>query len=310
MMTILSVRNTLSLALIASCATHGLAQAQSFLDFAKSKTENREFFLVYDMAGFSGNPTDLKERVREALTYQGDNAYVKESLQIEAVPQFPGKLTIKSLGMNLPISINIPSCPGAAFTVSSSDQSLSKWGDSAQYMACGFRYSGGYRVNFYSSYHSSSGGINGLLSGKTLVKLVSDAVGFNGNPQRFIESSISKLEELFTKSGWTYSIVEMSPVLEGRTVVEDPFATRQAVEGKRSGDRTRRLAARAELSKLGVDASDRTRFIRAIETGDEDVMDLFVEAGALDLNSKDATGKTPADYATNSVIRARLVSVR
>jgi hypothetical protein len=91
-------------------------------------------------------------------------------------------------------------------------------------------------------------------------------------------------------------------------VVADPLALQQADASKRTGDRSKRMAARAELNKLGVDASDRARFQRAAQSDDEDIVALFVEAGAVDLKSRDADGKTMSDYASKPMIRALLRS--
>lgn len=279
------------------------AMADGLFDFARTKTESKETFLVYDLPGFNGDRADIKSRVREALTYQGDNAFVKESLITGDAPRYPGKLTLKPLGANLPVSINIPSCDGAVFTVSSSDNSMAQYGDSARYMACGFSYAGGYRVNFYATYSTTSGGVGGILSGKTIGKVFTDAVGLGSNPQKFIESSIAKMEELFNSNGWKFALVEMNPAIPGKVVSADPLVVQQASETKRGADRGKRMAARAELNKLGIDASDRARFQRAVQTDDEDLVAFFVEAGAVDTKSKDANGKTMLEYANKPAIR-------
>lgn len=173
-------------------------------------------------------------------------------------------------------------------------------------MACGYRYAGGYRVNFYARYQSTSGGLGGLLSGKTLGSALAGAVGLSNSPQQFIEASIKKLEALFAASNWAYNIVEMTPALEGKTVVPDPLLVAQAAAERKKTDRAARLAARTELQKLGMDASDRARFIRAVESGDEDVVALYLEAGAVDVNAPDATGKRVRDYATKRSVKELL----
>lgn len=303
------LRNTRRLALggmISLMAVHTAADAQGIFDFARTKTDSRETFLVYDLPEFSGTVSDIKNSVREALTYQGDHAFIKENLQIGDVPRYPGKLTLKQLAPNLPVSITLPSCDGAAFVASSSDYSLAKYGDSAHYMACGFPYVGGYRVNFYASYSTTSGGVGGIFSGKTIGKIFTDAVGLSSDPQKFIDSSIAKMEESFNNNGWKFTLVEMKPEISGKAVSADPLAIQQASESKRSGDRSKRMAARAELNKLGIDASDRARFQRAVQSDDEDIVALFVEAGAVDLKSRDADGKTMTDYASKPAVRGLL----
>lgn len=298
----IKVSNIKLLSIVALTAFHITANAD-LLDFTKTKTESSETFIVYDLAKFSGTSSELKNRVREALTYQGDNAFVKDNLQIEDVPRYPSKLTLKPLAINLPINISIPSCNGAAFIVSSQDSSMTEYGDNARYMACGFPYVGGYRVNFYATFTAKSGGVSGLLNGKTLGSLIASAVGFGSNPQLFINSSINKMEELFKSSGWSYNIVEMIPTIEGKTAIADPLVNQQITDSKRSAGREKRLAARSELNKLGVDASDRARFIKAVQSNDEDLVAMFVEAGAVDLKVKDSSGKAIGDYTTNEKIR-------
>lgn len=292
-----------NLLILVAMSTFNVSAYAGILDFTKTKTETSETFIVYDLAGFSGTASELKSRVREALTYQGDNAYVSDMLQTGEAPRYPSKLTLKPLALNLPINISIPSCNGATFIVSSQDNSMAQYGDSSRYMACGFPYAGGYRVDFYAAYSTTSGGVGGLFNGKTLGSLVTNAVGINSNPQGFINSSINKMEELFKSSGWSYNIVEMNPAINGKTAVTDPLGTKQLAETKRSEGREKRLAARAELVKLGVDASDRARFVKATQTSDEDLVALFVEAGAVDLKAKDNSGKTIADYASSQKIR-------
>lgn len=295
---------------LAALSVFQISAHAGILDFTKTKTESSDTLIVYDLPGFSGSQADLKNRVREALTYQGDNAFVQDNIQSGEIPRYPNKLTLKPLSANLPVNISIPSCAGATFTVSSQDSSLAQYGDSARYMACGFPYVGGYRVNFYASFTTQSGGVTGLFNGKTLGSLVTDAVGMSSNPQKFINSSITKMEELFKSNGWTYNIVEMTPAIEGKTAIADSLANQQVVETKRAANREKRLAARVELNKLAVDASDRSRLIKAVQANDEDLVALFVEAGAVDLQAKDANGKAVADYAANQNVRNILYSSR
>ena len=303
---LLNVRKLIGSAAISLLVAQNPSSAQGMFDFARTKTDSSETFLVYDFPGFSGSTSDIKSSVREALTYQGDNAFIKDNLQSGEPPRYPAKLMLKPLGINLPVSISIPSCEGSAFTVSSSDNSMAKYGDSSRYIACGFPYAGGFRVNFYAHYATTNGGVFGLISGKTVGKIFTDAVGLSSDPQKFIESSIAKMEELFNNNGWKYSLVEMNPAIPGKVVSADPLVRQQVTESKRTGDRSKRMAARGELGKLGIDASDRARFQRAVQSDDEDLVALFVEAGAIDIKSRDSDGKVMLDYATKPVIRELL----
>jgi hypothetical protein len=124
------------------------------LDFTKSTTETKETFLVYDLAEFSAPLSQLEDKVKQALIYRGDNAIVTESLLPSELPKFPAKIEFKKINFG-PVSMSMPSCPGSAFVISSSDASGSSYGESARYMACAFPYAGGYRINFYASYVSS-----------------------------------------------------------------------------------------------------------------------------------------------------------
>jgi hypothetical protein len=279
------------------------ASADSIFDFVKTKTESASTYLTYDFAGFTGTPAEIKKVVAEALSYHGDRSVVKDNLLVDVPPRYPSKLQLKPFAINLPVSIVIPTCDGSAFTVSSTDASFAPQGDSAFYMACGFPYDGGFRINFYSSYSMTSGGAGGLLSGMTIAKAVTRAVGIGTDPQHFIEASIAKMEELFGTKGWTYQLVEMQPALKGKTLSPDPLQVQQASEVKRGADRGKRMAARSELNKLGIDASDRARFMKAVQQNDEDLCALFAEAGAVDVLAKDMDGKTLAEYATKPAIR-------
>ena len=282
----------------------------------KSKSESAETMLVYDLAGFSGTRRALLEAVRTALTYHGDNANVNEDTLEGDAPAFPGKLTLKQLGLNFPIPVNIrlPQCEGSAFSISSSDMSMAGAGDSARYMACGFRYTGGFRVSFYAAYTETSGGAMGLLTGATIGKAVVKAAGLKSAPQDFINASIAKMEEKFGQNGWAYTIVEMRPAIEGKVVSADPIQQQRVAklnEGKateaKSAERGQRLTARGELRKLGYDAADASQFRKAITSGDGDVVALFVEAGAIDPGSADETGTPFANYATKPGVKAMLV---
>jgi len=293
----------LSLIAVIAFGSTNFANAGLF-DFAKTTTETKEIFLIYDLPGFSSPLENLKDKVKESLVYRGDNAVVKEFMLTGESPKFPSKIEFKVINLGI-VSLSIPSCPGSGFLVSSSDVSGASYGETAKYIACAFPYSGGYRVNFYASYVNSSGeGIMGIS--KALAKAVTGAVGINSSPQAFIETSIAKMEELFTASGWSYQIIEMRPSIAGKTLVEDPLVKQQAIEAKRGGDRTKRMAARAELSKLSIDANDRARLVKAIQTQDEDIVALFVEANAMDLSARDESGKQLIDYSNSPSIRALL----
>jgi len=183
--------------------------------------------------------------------------------------------------------MQIPTCQGASFTVSSSDNTMAKWGDSAQYMACGFRYAGGYRVSLYTSMQRSEGGVANLLSGKTIGEAVAGAFGISGDPTQFIEKSIDAFEQQLKNANLEYALVEASPASANRTVSEDPLLKAKVQAEQKAADRGKRMAARMDLQKLGIDASDRVRFIKAIQAGDEDLVALFVEAGAVDLTQTD-----------------------
>jgi len=283
----------------------------------KTKTESAETLLVYDLAGFTGTRKELLKAVHSALTHHGDNAIVNEDTLEGDAPELPGKLTLKPLGLNFPVPMNIrlPECLGAAFSINSSDTSMASSGDAARYMACGFRYAGGFRVSFYATYTETSGGVFGLLSGATIGKAVVKAAGLKGAPQDFINASIAKMEERFSSQGWAYSIVEMRPAIEGKVVSADPIQQRRLAKAEetkssetRSAQRSQRLAARAELRKLGYDAADAGQFRKAISAGDEDVVGLFVEAGVIDPTAADETGAPFTSYATKPGVKALLVA--
>ena len=272
------------------------------LDAFKSKTESKDIFLVYDLENFSAPVDELKDKVKQALTYRGDNAFIKETLLPADLPKFPAKIEFKTMNLG-PVSMTIPSCPGSAFSISSNDASGASYGETSKYMACAFPYAGGYRVNFYASYVNQSGdGVMGIS--KAIAKSIVSAAGLNTSPQAFIETSIAKMEELFNASGYKFQIVEMRPTIPGKNLVADPILKKQASETKRTGDRAKRMAARAELAKLSIDASDRARLIKAIQSQDEDIVALFVEAGAMDFSAKDEAGKQLMEYATSPSIKA------
>jgi hypothetical protein len=280
-------------------------------DAVKSKTESRETLLVYDLAGFTGSTSELLTAVRRALSLHGNNAVVHEDKISTQVPDQPGRITFRAV--QLPIgSVTLPSCPEAAFTVSSNDTSLAGMGEDAFYMACGYRYSGGIRVNFYARTTSTSGGVTGLLSGKTIATAVTRAVGLKSAPQDFIHASIAKIEESFSANNWSFAIVEMAPAIEGKVLAEDPLKARfmaKADEEKERAQRSRRIAARTELRNLGYDATSPEQFRKAILAGDEDAVALFLDAGVVNPNDKDETGNTLVSYASKDSVR-RMLSAR
>lgn len=270
--------------------------------FLRTKTESKTITATYDLLGVN-DAKKVQDIVYKALTHHGDNAVVREGMGLGDVPAVPKRITFKSLNFG-PVSVQIPQCEDAIFSVSSNDSSMDKWGDSANYMACGFRYQGGLRVAFYASSTSTSGGVGGLLSGKTLGKVISSAIGLNSDPMAFVEASLTKMEDQFKEAQFSYALIEMAPLMGTREVVADPLAAQQ----QRANDRAKRLAARAELSKLGVDASDRGRFLKAVQSGDEDLVELFIEAGAIDITASDADGRKPVDRATKPRIKQMLQS--
>jgi len=277
------------------------AHAQ-LMEFLKGKTEHRSQLYVYDVRGQVDAPV-LKDMVYKALTEQTSSASVKENLVQGDPPRFPAKMTFREMSFMATV-VQIPACDGASFTVSSSDNSLSAWGDSSQYMACAFRYADGWRVNLYVGMQSKEGGILDL--GPKLARAVARKAGWASDPAAFMETSVDRLEQLFKEAGLQYALVEAVPNRANRTVAEDTLAKTQAAAEKRAADRGKRMAARAELQKLGIDASDRARFIRAVQSGDEDVVALFLEAGAIDPTEVDSSGRRPADYASKPAVRELL----
>ena len=281
----------------------------------KTKTESRETVLVYDFTAFAGTNKEMLNVVKNALTYHGDDAVLHEGNLSAVAPEVPGKLTFKALFDSplIPVTIKIPSCAGSSFSVSSRDASMSRYGDSSNYMACGFPYAGGFRVSFYAQYQSTTGGVGGLLSGATLGKAIANTMGFGTDPQGFINASVKKMEEDFAAKGWQFAIIEMAPAIEGKVIVEDPLVARTAAKAiaqaqvqVKADQRVQRLAARADLRKLGFDAADVSQFRKAISTSDEDIVSMFMEAGAIDANSADETGKPLTSYATKPGIRELL----
>lgn len=122
-------------------------------------------------------------------------------------------------------------------------------------MACGFHNLAGYRMNLYVRYESTSGGVEGILNGKT----ISAAIGLDASPQALIEELISKLEKLFAAKKWKANFVKMTPALRGKTIIDDPVDVAQQTAVLRKSDRAARLAAWMELQKLDLDAPHRSR---------------------------------------------------
>lgn len=279
--------------------------AHAFLqDMVRTTTESRTLTASYDLPGLR-DAKRLQDAVHKALTYHGDNAFVRNAAVVGEAPAVPGRIGLKALNVG-PVSVQIPQCEDAVFTISSNDGSMAQWGDSANYLACGFRYQGGMRVSLFAQSQSTSGGVGGLLSGKTLGKLITNAIGLNSDPMAFVEASLSKLEAQWRDERIEFALVEMTPVLGQRTVVADPLMERRKVAESRANDRAKRLAARAELQKLGVDASDQNRFLRAVQSGDEDLVALFLEAGAVDPKQTGPDGRRPLDMAQKASIRSLL----
>lgn len=291
--------------LVAATSLTVSTPASAFLnDVLKTKTESKTVTATYDLPGVS-DVKKVQDIVHKALTYHGDNAFVREGMGLGEVPAAPKRISFKNFSIG-PVSMQIPQCEEATFSISSNDGSMAKWGDSANYMACGFRYQGGLRVAFYANSTSTSGGVGGLLSGKTLGKVITSAVGLNSDPMAFVEASLTKMEEQFKEAQFGFALVEMAPVMGKREVVADPLVEQQRMAEKKAGDRAKRLKARTELSKLGVDASDRARFLKAVQSGDEDLVELFLEAGAIDAKAADADGRKPVDLATKPAIKQML----
>lgn len=294
------------LSILALLTVSQAANAQ-LLDLLKGRNELKSQLYVYDVRG-KIEAAAMKEIVFNALTEQSASAMVKDNLVTGEAPKYPGRISFKEMSF-MAVVVQIPKCEGASFTVSSSDNSMASWGDSAQYMACGFRYGGGWRVNLYLSTQSSGGGVAGILSGKTFGKVIAGAIGLSADPEKFIESSVDKLEQQLKDQNIQYALVEAAPGNAKRIVAEDPLLKGKVAAEQRAADRGKRMAARTDLQKLGIDASDRSRFIRAIQSGDEDVVTLFIEAAAVDLTQSDSTGRKPIDYATKPAIKDLLQSL-
>lgn len=279
------------------------ARAQA-LDLLAHKSEVQNIFVIYDLPGAELTQSQVKNYVYKALSSHGDDAKVGDLMVTGPVPAQPGRMEFKTLQV-LTTSVRYPSCGDkAVFIVASTDDSGSSWGDESSYMACGYRYEGGYRVDLYASFSKKQQGLFSL--GATLAKAAVSAMGMKSEPADFILASLDNFEKQLKDAGQPYSIIEMNPALPNREAVADPLLVKEQAAAKQGADRAKRLAARGELAKLGCDASDRDRFVKAIQGSDEDLVELYVEAGAVDLSAKDATGKIPADYASKPAIKALL----
>lgn len=294
-------RLPLAIAVAAACMATLPAHA---IEALKHKTEIKNIFLVYDIPSTQLTREQVKDYVYKALTTRGDDAKVEDLMVSGPAPAQPSKMGFKTLQF-LTSTIQYPTCGDqAVFMVGSSDSSGARWGDESNYLACGYRYDGGYRVDLYATFSQKQSGLFSL--GATLAKAATSAMGIKSEPIDFIMDSLDAFENALKQDNVSYSIIEMTPTLPGREVVPDPLVARQEAAAKQSSDRAKRLAARADLSKLGCDAADRSRFIKAIQGSDEDLVALYVEAGAIDLAEADATGKKPVDYATKPTIKALL----
>lgn len=298
-------RNVSALSSLISLATLGLAASPVHaIDILKHKTEVKNIFLIYDLPGSQLNKDQVKSFVYKALTSRGDDAKVLDLMTTGAPPAQPAKMEFKTFQF-MTQSVRYPWCgEQAVFQIGSSDSSGAKWGDESRYLACGYRYEGGYRVNLYASFSQKQSGLFSL--GASLAKAVVAAAGLKAEPVDFIMESIAVFENELKQANQEYSIVEMNPEIDGKKLVADPLIVKQQGAAKQASDRTKRLAARTELSKLGYDASDRPRFIKAIQGSDEDVVALYVEAGAVDLDEVDSTGKRAVDYAAKPAIKSLL----
>lgn len=151
--------------------------------------KTNETFLEYDLPGYAGAPSALKDKVFEALPPGEYDITVDESLTGGEAPTLPGKQTKGG-------------CGNAVFSIRPKDSQWNSLRDSlwnvsqSSQVACGYRYKGGYRVDFYASYDSS--GLASLLH----------AIGLHKSPQPIIDASIKKMEALFAAQKWAYTVVE------------------------------------------------------------------------------------------------------
>lgn len=299
------MKNWASLPVVLGAAISVSFTGQAYaIDALKNKTEIKNIFLIYDIPGTQLTKDQVKNFVYKALTSRGDDASVIDLMSTGPAPATPARMEFKTFQF-LTQSVRYPWCgEQAVFQVGSSDQSGSKWGDESQYLACGYRYDGGYRVNLYASFSQKQSGLFSL--GATLAKAAVKSMGLKAEPVDYILESIAAFETELTNAKQPFSIIEMTPALEGKEVAPDPLVTKQQNASKQSSDRAKRLSARTELSKLGYDASDRARFIKSIQASDEDIVGLYVEAGAIDLSQVDESGKKPEDYASKPSIKALL----
>ncbi|QZA78205.1 hypothetical protein K4H28_01930 [Deefgea tanakiae] len=292
-----NILRTAALLALASSANAGLLD-----DVTKETNNSKEYFAIWDIPNVT-NPDALYDQLKDSIRVQATSAHATRPIQAAEPPEFPSKMEFKGITV-MGITIPMPSCNGHNFQITTMDNSMAQFGDSTMMMACVFPYQTGMRINYYARF-SEQVGTSSLISGAFLGKMLTKAIGL-GDSSKFVASTMDQIDADLKKMGLQATLIQLQPAMEGKIVSADPIAA-QLQKNKQSASNTQAtLAARKELTGIGLTYSSRDQFVDAIKRGDVITVDLFVKARGVDLKSADASGKTLSRYATDEEVIAIL----
>lgn len=170
-------------------------------------TQNTEAsFVIYDVQPASINRGQLLDAITHAVQKNQQKVRVTRDIQMGELPEKPGRFTLKDPFANTNIgammsangqSTKMPVCDNSILTLASGSNNTS---GNTTFFLCVIPYKAGYSVNIYSTFSSSSGGINAI--GASLAKSVL------GDSSQYIPRAMNEVRTATESVGGKVAIID------------------------------------------------------------------------------------------------------
>ena len=271
--------------------------AQAF-DFGAALTptnKSQPQLVIYDVQPADFPLDKLESLVLESIQEFASGVLATRNLTLNAPPDYPGKIAFNELKI-MSISIPIPVCDGAVSIINAKESGMAQYGEGTVSMACIFSYKGGYRVDYYAKYSDTSSTSSAAGLGAMLGKSIGRAIGL-GDSSKFIFQTMDTMEKKLANAGATVKLVYTQPSIANKDVQPDELIQKMALAKNAQVQREQAMSARKDLASIGLNANSQDQFFDAIRRGDKIAVDLFIQAGSIDLSDPDGAGNTPLQVA-------------
>jgi hypothetical protein len=282
----------------------------------RESTSTKPVFAVFDVRPAATDQAAIQEAVAAAFRERFDKVKINQGMAPYPLPAAPGRMIFNQVATRWG-TISSPTCPGSTSTIIATDSSMMQYGEMSVIQACVFPYHDGIRVNFYSVFIQATGGADTNILGAMLGRMFTKAVGL-GDSSKFIDMTVDSIEQRLQAIAPATALVDLQPAREGKKIAADPAgktietANIAAPSGASGASATftlqtmDALAARKELTAMGLTYHNQDQFIAAIRRNDKIACELFLKSGAVDINTPDRMGSTAMMASKNAEITEML----